>query len=89
MSYSDAGRNLSRRTLPPALHLVKAYGSPALALSLRILPRLAKFVAYLLILLNVRSLPFAWHSMAPHYLLSPLITYLFMAQSTCFGPSPR
>ena len=89
MSYSDAGRNLSRRTFPPALHLVKAYGFPAVALSLRALPRLAKFIAYLLILLNVRSLPFAWHSMPPRYLFSPFNAYLFMTQSTCFGPSPR
>jgi len=31
------------------------------ALSLHLLPRLAKLVAYILVILNLRSLPFAWH----------------------------
>ena len=61
----SSGRHLSRGTLPSTLRLVKAYASPAAALSLRVLPRLAKLVAYILIVLNVRSLPFAWHSMPP------------------------
>jgi hypothetical protein len=58
MSSVIAGRQpFSRGTL------LKTYASPALALSLRVLPRLAKLVAYILIILNLRSLPFAWHSM--------------------------
>ncbi len=77
--------------MPSALLLAKAYTSPAVALSLRFLPRLAKLVAYLLIILNIRSLPFAWHSMLPRYSIrvpnSMLIA--FMSQSTCFGPLPR
>ena len=64
LSVPIAGRNLSQGS---ALRIVKAYASPAVALSLRFLPRLAKFVAYLLIILNVRSLPFAWHGMPLHY----------------------
>ena len=61
MSSLIAGRrHLSRATFPS---LKAAYASPALALSLRLLPRLAKLVAYILIILNIRSLPFAWHSM--------------------------
>ncbi|KAI0267896.1 hypothetical protein BGY98DRAFT_1101856 [Russula aff. rugulosa BPL654] len=50
----------SRHLLPRGTFL-KTYASPALALSLRVLPRLAKLVAYILIILNLRSLPFAWH----------------------------
>ena len=61
MSSVIAGRRLTRGTFP----LLKAYASPAVALSLRLLPRLAKLLAYILIILNVRSLPFAWHSMPP------------------------
>ena len=45
------------------LRLTLAYASPAAALSLRLLPRLAKVIAYLLLILNFRSLPFGWHSM--------------------------
>jgi hypothetical protein len=67
LSVTVAARNLSQRTIPPflstvaTLRIAKAYASPALALSLRILPRLAKLLAYLLIILNVRSFPFGWH----------------------------
>ena len=76
LSVPIAGRNLS---LGPALHLVKAYASPAVALSLRALPRLAKFVAYLLIILNARSLPFAWHSTLLHYPI--LLTLISLCSS--------
>jgi hypothetical protein len=63
--------NLSQRNSPSALvHTVQntlrlslTYASPAAGLSLRLLPRLAKLAAYILIILNVRSLPFGWHSM--------------------------
>jgi hypothetical protein len=72
-SVSVTGRSLSASrgtSVPSALRLVKAYASPALALSLRVLPRVAKLVAYIIIILNVRSLPFGWHSM-PHPLSYP------------------
>jgi hypothetical protein len=85
-------RHLSRGTFP----FLKAYASPAVALSLRLLPRLAKLVAYILIILNVRSLPFAWHSMHtpatvsvfpnPMLIFSPFFSCF---QSTYFGPLLR
>ena len=65
--------SLSRRTSPSALihtlqnalRLTLTYASPVAALSpgLRVLPHLAKLAAYILIILNIRSLPFGWHSM--------------------------
>ena len=73
----SSGLHLSRGTFPSALRLAKAYASPALAISLRVLPRLAKLVAYILIILNVRSLPFAWHSMLPRYNILTLPKRLF------------
>jgi hypothetical protein len=80
MSLPVAGRNLSRGTIPSTLRLAKAYASPAFALSLRILPRLAKLVAYLLIILNVRSLPFGWHSKLCH----PAYPFFFTTERLFF-----
>jgi len=53
--------SLLAHNLQTTLRLTVAYASPAAALSLRLLPRFAKVLAYLLIILNVRSLPFGWH----------------------------
>jgi hypothetical protein len=73
--------NLSlARSVQTTLRLTLAYASPAAAFSLRVLPRLAKLITYLLLILNFRSLPFGWHSMfilvlscslcSPYFLLS-------------------
>ena len=88
MSSVIAGRrHLTRVTFP----FLKAYASPAVALSLRVLPRLAKLVAYILIILNVRSLPFAWHSMPPprYNIYHPMLIFFLCSQSTYFGPLLR
>jgi hypothetical protein len=87
MSSLIAGRRqLSRGTFP----FLKTYASPAVALSLRLLPRLAKLVAYILIILNVRSLPFAWHSMPPppypFLITQMLILFLFMFTVHLYWP---
>lgn len=79
----SSGLHLSRGTFPSALRLAKAYTSPAVAISLRVLPRLAKLVAYIIIILNARSLPFAWHSMLPRYSILSLPKHLFSLR-----PSP-
>ncbi|KAH9983048.1 hypothetical protein BJV74DRAFT_777907 [Russula compacta] len=50
------GHPASLLPLPVPSALVRA-----LAISLRLLPSLAKVLAYLLVVLNLRSLPFAWH----------------------------
>ena len=75
--------SLARRVLPqtqPVLPLPLPVPSAlvhALAISLRILPPFAKVLTYLLVLLNLRSLPFAWHGMHP-YLILASYSYLFM-----------
>ena len=57
-----SSHNLSLvRSVQNTLRLTLAYASPAAARSLRLLPGLVRVIAYLLLILNFRSLPFGWH----------------------------
>lgn len=60
------------------LRITLAYASPAAALTLRLLPRLAKIIAYLVLILNVRSLPFGWHSMLIAHILVTRFLFFFV-----------
>ncbi|KAI0265882.1 hypothetical protein BC834DRAFT_156740 [Gloeopeniophorella convolvens] len=56
--------NASQKISPSAqqiLLLARTYAPPALAAALRLVPRVAKLLAFLLVLINVRGLPFGWH----------------------------
>ena len=68
------------------LRLTLAYASPAAALSLRLLPRLAKIIAYLVVILNVRSLPFGWHSMLIACILVTHFLFSFTPTAVVFWP---
>ena len=68
------------------LRLTLAYASPAAALSLRLLPRLAKIIAYLVLILNVRSLPFGWHSMLIACILVTGFLFSFTPTAVVFWP---
>ena len=68
------------------LRLALAYASPAAALSLRLLPRLAKVIAYLLLILNFRSLPFGWHSMLIPCILATRFLLFFYPTAVVFWP---
>src|SRR6266850_2349807 len=74
------------RSVQNTLRLTLAHASPAAAFSLRVLPRLAKLIAYLLLILNFRSLPFGWHS---RFILvlscSQRSSYFFFPQPAYFG----
>lgn len=78
------------RSVQNTLRLTLAHASPAAAFGLRVLPRLAKLIAYLLLILNFRSLPFGWHSM---FILviscSQCSSYFFFLQSAYFGQLSR
>lgn len=72
-------RNLSLvLSVHNTLRLTLAYASPAAALSLRLLPRLAKIIAYLVLILNFRSLPFGWHSMFIACILATRFLFYFI-----------
>jgi hypothetical protein len=63
--------NIFKRTSSSALaRILQDSLSLTVKLSFPLLPRLAKIAAYILVILNLRSLPFGWHSMSLVYHLS-------------------
>jgi hypothetical protein len=77
--------NIFKRTSSSALaHISQDSLSLSVKLSFLLLPRLAKIAAYILVILNLRSLPFGWHSMSLVYHSSCSLTLLVKLLWTVF-----
>lgn len=82
-----SSRNLSLvLSAQNTLRLTLAYASPAAALSLRLLPRIAKIIAYLVLILNFRSLPFGWHSMLMFCIFATRFSFFSYPTAIIFWP---